>query len=195
MVNLTIIGAGAFGREVLSLIEVINEKKSTFDIIGFIDDNLPIGTIIQNKKIIGNSNNLHELKNTAFVIAIANPKIKRLIFEKVIAFKGSVPNLIHPEAKIDKYIETNWNEIQGTIICSGVTISCNVKLGNNNLINTNSILTHDTILGNHNIIMQNCVLNGEIEIKNECFLGIGTIINGKHVINNNSIFDIGSIVI
>ena len=38
MEKIVIYGAGGFGRELAYLIELINEKKPTYDLIGFIDD-------------------------------------------------------------------------------------------------------------------------------------------------------------
>ena len=44
MNEIVIVGAGAFGREVVWLIERINKVNNQWKIKGFIDDNIAIGT-------------------------------------------------------------------------------------------------------------------------------------------------------
>jgi len=39
MQDIVIVGAGGFGREVKMLIDQINEKENTYNILGFYDDN------------------------------------------------------------------------------------------------------------------------------------------------------------
>ena len=51
--NIAIIGAGGFGREVLSLINVINHDRTTFSVAGFIDDNIEKGRFIHDCPILG----------------------------------------------------------------------------------------------------------------------------------------------
>ena len=40
MKDIIIVGASGFGREVLAMIESINEKEPIWNVLGFIDDNL-----------------------------------------------------------------------------------------------------------------------------------------------------------
>ena len=49
MKKIAIYGAGGFGREVACLLNKINEVKLTWELIGFFDDGLAIGTTIFHK--------------------------------------------------------------------------------------------------------------------------------------------------
>ncbi len=51
--NLIIIGAGALGSEVFSLVQDINEKKQ-FEVIGYLDDFTLINSEIRGVKVFGN---------------------------------------------------------------------------------------------------------------------------------------------
>jgi UDP-3-O-[3-hydroxymyristoyl] glucosamine N-acyltransferase len=181
--NLIIIGAGALGREVYSLVHDINEIKKQFEVIGFLDDGVEINSEIRGLKVLGTSNLISTFKGTQFIIAIGNPKLRKQLFNKVKDSKATLPNLIHPSAKIDNYFGSNWHTIEGNIIFANTVFSCNVCLGNNNLINFGSILAHDTQLGNHNTIMQGCIFNGFVKFKDECFVSPGLIITGKYEFN------------
>ena len=58
MNEIVIVGAGAFGREVVWLIERINKVNNQWKIKGFIDDNIAIGTKVENYSVIGKVSDL-----------------------------------------------------------------------------------------------------------------------------------------
>ena len=67
MKDIVIIGAGGFGREIKCLIDDINESSPTklFNILGFIDDGVKVGTQIHEYKVLGNVEYLSTLKKKA----------------------------------------------------------------------------------------------------------------------------------
>lgn len=181
--NLIIIGAGALGREVYSLVHDINEIKKQYEVIGFLDDGAEVNYEVRGLKVLGTSNLISTFKSTQFIIAIGNPKLRKQLFNKLKDSGATLPNLIHPSAKIDAYFVSKWHIIEGNIIFANTVLSCNVSLGNNNLINVGSILSHDTQLGNHNTLMQGCIINGFVKFKDECLVSPGLIITGKYEFN------------
>ena len=85
MKNIIIIGAGGVGREVSLIIEKINKLKATWNLIGFIDDNINSwNKIINGYQIIGGMDLLETLTlDTYVVIAIANYNLKKKIVNKI----------------------------------------------------------------------------------------------------------------
>jgi UDP-3-O-[3-hydroxymyristoyl] glucosamine N-acyltransferase len=177
--KIIIVGAGALGREVFSLIEEINGSKAKFEVLGFLDDEAVINTLIRGKKVLGTSFDIGNFENAQYVIAVGNCIIRKKLFDRAKECGAVMPNLIHPLAKIDNYCKINWDKVEGNIICANAILSCDVLIGNNNLINVGSILSHDTVLGNNNTIMQGCILNGFVTLKDNCFVRPGIAINGK----------------
>ena len=58
MKKIAIYGAGGFGREVACLLNKINEVKLTWELIGFFDDGLAIGTEVSHfGNVLGESMN------------------------------------------------------------------------------------------------------------------------------------------
>jgi len=51
--NIAIIGAGGFARELLILIQHVNNHEKRWNFVGFYDDNIAKGTIISGFKILG----------------------------------------------------------------------------------------------------------------------------------------------
>ncbi|MBU3663889.1 MAG: hypothetical protein FGM41_11940 [Bacteroidetes bacterium] len=187
IINLVIIGSGALGREMISLVEDINLVKMQFHILGFLDDNGLLGSSIREYLVLGGSDEIGNHQNAQYVIAIANPVLRQRMFEKVKLKGMQLPNLIHPSAKIDKYAAIKWDYIEGNILAANTFLSCDVQLGNNNFVNVGVILSHDTFVGNHNVIMQGCILNGLIEVKDECWIWPGIKIKGKVSINKTHV--------
>ena len=85
MKNIVIIGAGGVGREVSLIIEKINKLKATWNLIGFIDDNINSwNKVINGYPVIGGINCLEALpSDTYVVIAIANYNVKKKIVNKI----------------------------------------------------------------------------------------------------------------
>ena len=75
MKNIVIIGAGGFGREVQWLLERMNEKEEQWNLLGYIDDGVAVGTIVDGLPVLGNITYLIETKEPlAVVCAVGSSK-------------------------------------------------------------------------------------------------------------------------
>ena len=134
MKKIAIYGAGGFGREVACLIQKINEKTPEWDIIGFFDDGIEKGTKNEYGVVLGGINEVNEYPdNLAIAVAIASPKIVEKIVSNITSSNIYFPNIISPDVI---YLDENNIKIgSGNIICTGCLLSCNVDLGNFNILN------------------------------------------------------------
>ena len=57
-----------------------------------------------------------------------------------------------------------------------VVINANVKIGRNCIINTKSLIEHDTIIGDHAHISTGVIVNGSCKIMSRSFFGTGSIV-------------------
>ena len=98
--QIAVFGAGGFGKEVVSIINKINEIKPTWEFIGFFDDALETGSDVSHfGKVLGNTKNLNLWKDKlSIVFAIGDPFIIKKIVSKINNKLLSFPNLIHPDA-------------------------------------------------------------------------------------------------
>ena len=113
MKNIVIIGAGGVGREVSLIIEKINKLKATWNLIGFIDDNVNNwNKVINGYPVIGGMDSLEKLPlDTYVVIAIANYNAKKKIVNKI-DNKFKFATIIDPKVWIHDYMTIG----EGTII-------------------------------------------------------------------------------
>ena len=80
MKDIIIVGAGGCGREVANWIEDINKEKKTWNILGFIDDNLNVSCAVSSKyKIVDSISNHIPRRNTYYAMGIATPAVKKEI--------------------------------------------------------------------------------------------------------------------
>ena len=79
MKKIVIYGAGGFAKEIIWLIEEINNISKEWELLGIIDDNLDnFGREINNYKVLGRKDCLTTLSNDIFVIiAIGDGNIRK----------------------------------------------------------------------------------------------------------------------
>ncbi len=196
MKNIYIIGAGGNGKEVLFLIEEINQFSKTFDFKGFIDED-------SNKEVFSVGNNEYKVfqvsdfllqhenrKDEIFIaIAIGTPNnLSRLIKE----FKGFIfPNLIHPGFIGD----LNGIKLgKGNIITSGCIFTTDIQIGNFNLFNRNVTVGHDCVIGDCNVINPVVNISGGVKIGNNNLIGAGATILQYLKIGSDSILGSASLL-
>ena len=92
MKKIAILGTGGFAREVLCLIQDINRYKEEFEILGFIDNSLPKGTIINGYSVIGGDNDIIKSENDmSLALAFGEPHLKKKVAERsLIHFSASL---------------------------------------------------------------------------------------------------------
>ena len=172
MKKIVIIGAGAFSREVLWLIQEINEDKKEWEVLGFLDDNSEnIGKIIHGKPVLGKIEDLKNLSKDVYsIITIANGDVREKIVNQYRDRKFAT--LIHPNIKIDS---SNFIG-EGTIICSGNIITVDVNIGKHVIVNLSCTIGHDTIIDDYVTIFPGVNISGGVQIGKNSSIGTGTAI-------------------
>ncbi|MGM9709310.1 MAG: acetyltransferase [Prevotella sp.] len=195
MKDLAIFGAGGFGREIACIIKQINAIEQKWNLIGFFDDNESLfGSSNEYGVVLGNTEVLNSWnKPLSIVIAIGNPNILKNLSEKINNQLIDFPNIIAPNACIMDY--DNIKMGKGNVICPNCLISCNVELGNFNLINVMSQLGHDAKMMNYNVVMPSVNISGGVVVGNCNLFGVKSFIIQYKTIGNNVLITPGSIML
>lgn len=192
MKKIAIYGAGGFGKEVACILNLINQKLPTWELIGFFDDGIEKGTKISHfGSVLGNIHNVNEWnEDLCIAFAVGSPQI---LYKLVNAIQNPFihyPNIIHPDAFFAD-IESLKIGI-GNVIVRGCSFSCDVTIGNFNQFNSISALAHDVKVGDFNVFMPLCRVSGETTIGNKNFFGIGSVVLQCMTIGNNTRIGAGS---
>lgn len=175
MKDLLIYGFGGFGHEVACLINHINKEKSTWNVLGYIDDGVEAGTVCRYGKVLGDCNTLNSWdKPVAVVIAIGSCKVLEVISKNIINSNVEFPNIIAPN--VFYFDKDDVTLGKGNIITFGCRFSCNTHLGNFNVLNGNISLGHDVRLGNYNVMFPETRISGQTTIGNRNFFGARTFV-------------------
>ncbi|WP_297712624.1 transferase [Clostridium sp.] len=171
MKDIVIIGAGGIGREVAWIIEEINKAKSTWNIVGFVDDNSEMWRKeLNGYKVLGGLDILDKLESKPEVIvAIANCGVKKEIVSSLNG-KFDFATVIYPSVRVSKYIEIG----EGTIIYPGVSLTVNTRIGNHVVISGNCGIGHDSVIGDFSSVLWGSCFSGFDVVGEECFIGVGT---------------------
>ncbi len=195
MKDLAIYGAGGFGREVACLVNLINEKENTWNLLGFFDDN----PLLKGREIshygpcFGGIDVINSYdSDIAIVVAIGSPSGIRKIVSEIENPRVSFPNIIHPGILLsdsDTFIIGKGNIIQG-----GCVFSCDVEIRDFNVFNDSTVIGHDSKIGSYNVFMPAVRVSGEVTIGNENLFGVRSTIIQCLTIGDNTKLAAGSVL-
>ena len=194
MKNIAIYGAGGFGKEVACILNLINEKTPTWELVGFFDDGKVKGLQISHFGIVlGKLNDLNDwTEPLSIAFAVGSPQILQKLVTAITNPNIDFPNIIHPEAF---FADKRSLQIgMGNVIVRGCSFSCDVTIGNFNQFNSISALAHDVKVGDFNVFMPLTRISGETTICNNNFFGIGSIVLQGLYIGNQTRIGAGSIL-
>lgn len=194
MKDIAIYGAGGFGKEVACLLNKINEVEQTWNLVGFFDDGLEIGKAVSHYgKVLGGINELNAWpKELSIIITIGSPDIIQMLVSKIVNPNISFPNIIAPTVYFaDK--ET-FKIGKGNIIQKHCSFSCDVTIGDFNVMDGADVFGHDDVVGSFNVFMPAMRISGEVTIGDCNFFGVGSIILQQLEIGNHVRLGAGSVL-
>ena len=171
MEKIAVVGAGGFGREVKTLIDSINRAKPKYEFIGFFDDALVKGKIVNGFPVLGGVEEINNVnENLCIAVALGDPSTKKRVIAKIRSEFVNYPNLIHPTALIsDDFVKIG----RGNIICAGTIITCNIEIKDFVILNLMCTVGHDTIINSYCSFMPSVNVSGEVLVKEGVYVGTG----------------------
>ncbi|MDO6791366.1 MULTISPECIES: acetyltransferase [unclassified Tamlana] len=189
---MVLIGGGGHCKSCIDVIESLDK----YHIIGILDLPSKLGDKILNYEVIGNDDDYLKYKNEgcSFLVTagqIKSSKLRRTIFENLVAIHADIETIISSTATVSKYAKIG----KGSVIMHHSVINTGAKIGENSIINTKAIIEHDVSVGNHCHISTNVAVNGDSKIGNNTFIGSMSCISNNVKIGDNIVLGAGSIVI
>ena len=191
--KIAILGTGGFAREIATLIQDINNTDSKYELVGFVDNSIEKGTLINGYPVIGNDEEINQTNEPiGLVLAFGEPKIKMKVRSKFSNPLVSFPTIIHPSAIVGdrKLVEIG----DGCIICASVIITTNIKIKDYVTLNLQCTVGHDTIIDSYSSFMPSCNISGEVHIGEGVYCGTGVKIINQTDIGEHSIIGAGAVV-
>lgn len=189
---LAIFGAGGLGREMAVMVGQINRAEKAWEVIGFYDDGIRKGRVVDGLPVLGTMKDLNEIRQrTSVIVAIADPQTRKKVVERIKNPALHFPVIVHPGAVIGG--ETNYFG-EGTIITTGCILTTGIVLGEFTIINLASTLGHDVRLGSFSIVMPGCNISGNVQAGECTMIGTGAKILQNLTIGKNCRIGAGAVV-
>ena len=179
-IRLALLGAGGHANDVLSLIEAINAKGPTWDVVGLLDDRAPDMRRFRSRgvKYLGGIELLQHL-DSAWVAAVGFPEVRRSCVQHAESY-SNVPagTLIHPLADVGYGVEFS----RGVVILGQSRVSAQVVLGEHVCISYLSSVGHDSVVGAFSSVMPGATIAGDVVLGSGVLVGAGAVVlEGREV--------------
>ena len=121
---------------------------------------------------------------------IGKSKVREKKYYELSSLDIELVSLISPTA----YVSASAEIATGVNIMHHALININVRIGENTIINSQSLVEHDSFIGSHCHISTGVKINGGVNIGNNTFIGSGTVIHEGITIGNDVIVGAGSVI-
>ncbi|MFW6154561.1 MAG: acetyltransferase [Planctomycetota bacterium] len=187
-----IVGAGGHGRVVLDILRQAHRS----DPVGFIDSNPALrGHKVDGIDVLGSLTDLPALRRRldidAAIVAIGD-NATRDRYAKILSGHGlRLVNAIHPKASVADTVRLGRN----IVIAAGAVICAHCRVSDNCIINTASIVDHESFLGRAAHVCPGARLAGRVIVEDLAFVGIGATVIQCVTIGRNSTVGAGAVVL
>jgi len=159
---------------------LIDEKESKFNIAGVWADE-PFNNPRYNEFYKGDLSlaRSHLASGDALLLAIASPKSKRAILDKLGGPEAyQWVTYIHSTATVSSFSTIG----RGCIITPQCIVTSDACLGDFVFMNTGSVVGHDSVIGEYSTLFPNTEVCGDCILGSDCVLGIGAfVVPGVHL--------------
>lgn len=170
------------GRTMYDMAKESHGYGMTYDIRGFIDDNISaLDNFANYPPIIAPIQGYQPKEDEIFICSIGGASRRKCI-EEILSKGGQFLTMIHSTARIGTNVEIG----EGTIIGAFTTIGADAKVGKYNLIQSYSVIGHDSIIGDWNRIDTHVTLVGGTTVHNEVNIHTSAMISHNVTIEDNS---------
>ena len=191
---LVIFGAGGLGREVLLLIQQLNEAQPTCQVRGFYDDRAPATPTVAGLPYLGTSADLNAAPEPlAVAVAVGSSAGRAAVVARLTSAQLSFPSLVHPGVALHARQRVALGE--GCIIQQSCVLTCDITLGRFVLLNLGCTVGHDAGLGDFCSLMPHANVSGAAQLDPGVYLGTNaTVIQGVRV-GENTIVGAGAVAV
>jgi sugar O-acyltransferase (sialic acid O-acetyltransferase NeuD family) len=191
MKQLVIIGAGGFGREVLSWARQSPAHGTEWTVRGFLDDN-PDSPGIAGLDVLrlGGVRDYRPAADDVFTCAIGRVDVKQRCIEAVRAAGGVFVPIIHRNVVIGDRVKLG----EGVILCPGVIVCPDARIGNFVSVNLHSTIAHDCRVGDWTQIHCHVDVTGNVKVGASVTIGSHASLLPGVTVGDRAIIGAGSVV-
>ena len=191
---LVIFGAGGLGREILLLVQQLNEAQPSWQVHGFYDDRAPATPTVAGLPYLGTSADLNATPEPlAVAVAVGSPAGRAAVVARLTSTRLSFPSLVHPGVALHPRQRVALGP--GCLIQQSCVLTCDITLGRFVLLNLSCTVGHDAELADFCSLMPHANVSGAARLAAGVYLGTNaTVIQGVRV-GENTIVGAGAVAV
>lgn len=178
-VPLVVLGAGGFARNVLDVVEAANRAHARFRLLGVLDRADQLSPLLARRgcRLLGTEAALEHLE-TCYLIAIADPRIRRRLDEYARSLGRSATVAVHPAATVSAHTSLG----PGAVVTAGARLASDVVVGRHVHANLNATVGHDARLGDYVTLHPQAAVSGNTDLADGVTIGSGAVVlPGVHI--------------
>jgi sugar O-acyltransferase (sialic acid O-acetyltransferase NeuD family) len=197
---LVIIGAGGHGREVLDVVEAVNDVSARYDVLGVVADHADVDLLARRgTTLLGSPDHLVEgalaelvPADAMVVVAVGDPGTRTTLAGRLEGAGWAVaPALVHPSATVGGDVRLG----DGAVLAAGARVTTNVTIGRHVQLNVGAVVSHDSVIGDHATLSPGVLVNGSVRVGEGAFLGSGVIVTPGRTIGRWAVVGAGAVVV
>lgn len=180
--KLLLVGSGGFGR--VTLEHAINQFECSF-----VDDGYEIGKVICGTKVIGHTDDLHNLfpKYKKLVVSIGNNLLREKIYAEAKKIGYLFPNIICSSVYVSPFAKIGT----GCVFLNNVCIQNGAMIGNGVVLNPGVEIHHDSMVDDYALIYTNSVVRTMAHVGRRVKIGSNCTISNNGMIKQDKIIEDG----
>jgi sugar O-acyltransferase (sialic acid O-acetyltransferase NeuD family) len=189
MKRIVIWGCGGFAREVAMLAEQVG-----LEVVAFLDERPEMkGRVIDDVRVAGTLDDIRHLRPSISIVTagVGDPALKQRFAAATeqAGFKHCHP-IVHPQVYVSKRSSIG----PGSVVCAGVVLTVNVRIGSHVIVNLCSTIGHDVQIGDYATISPGVNISGNVELGDRTYLGTNAAIRERVRIGAGSVIGGGAFV-
>lgn len=194
--RIVLLGGGGHASDVLGVIEFINSRSPTWDVVGVADDSPePRLDRFENRGVRflgGIDEALARLpKDVRFLATVGFPAGRRSVAERAERAGLRAATLIDPRA----VVETHAWIGQGSVIMEGVHVSPLCRVGRHAYLSHKVMIGHDVQVGDFTSILPLSTIGGDSIVEEDVLIGLSACVINQIRVGRAAIVGAGAVVI
>ena len=192
--KIVIVGAGGFGREVLDVIQCVEQRDRSMQCLGFLVDReyAEPGSIVNGVPVLGDMEWLVKGgRGVKVFCAIGAPHLRFQMTRRLERLGAKFCTIVHPSAVLSRRVTLG----EGSIVTAGCILTTDVVIGRHVHLNLDSTVGHDVVIKSFSTISPGCHISGNVKIGEGAFIGTGVNILEKLEVGAWSRIGAGSAVL
>lgn len=152
--RLLVVGAGGHGRSVAEAAEISGQ----FEVVGFLDDALPIGEAVLGLTVLGPVSNMQNQRTSAdqAIVAVGNNALRERLMHRLITAGFQLATVVHPRATISPSAMLGV----GSAVMAGAIVGTEARLGMGIIVNCGAVVDHNATVEDYGHLGVNASMAG-----------------------------------